>query len=226
MYATGSLSDFHRCLTDHLNMYFCSTSLFLCLPVTGNDCEIHLTQSNASMARSTCPYRYLVPRPFFHMRFSGFHYFCFTNSHFVFVVCPKGTKLQKVSGHLHIRIACFLHSSNLTTCPERLHEGFTSSYNTNVFHIDSLSDFSVSCITYVTNSLSEFHLSNFSDLESAVQDSLPAYLSPFVHYPSLLTSLVLVIIIIIPLCCCVRRALTLYNHSKAIQAAHRQDTAM
>ncbi len=122
LYATTRPSDFHSCRTEHLHVYFCSASLFLFLPVTGNTCEVLLTRSDASLALSTCPYRYLVPRPFFHTGFSDLHYFYFTTSRFVSVVCPAGTKLHKVSGHLAIRIACFLHSSNLTTNPERLYE--------------------------------------------------------------------------------------------------------
>ncbi len=60
--------------------------------------------------------------------------------------------------------------------------------------------------------MSEFSFSNASDLEAAVQDSLPVYLSPSVHFPSAIAPIVLTNLIVIPLCCVVRKALTLYNH--------------
>ncbi len=203
---------------EHLNVYFFPDSLFLFLPVTGNTREVQLKRSDASLALSTYPYRYVVPKPIFQTRFSGFHYFYFTTSHFISVV-PRGYKIAQClwsSGSSYCLFSTFLKSYHLSRTPPM----------TNVFHMDSLLTFNVSDVKYVTNSLSEFHLSNFSDLESAVQDSLPAYLSPIVHYQSLLALVVLIILIVIPLCCCVRRALTLYNHLTALQAAPARDSSV
>jgi len=59
-----------------------------------------------------------------------------------------------------------------------------------------------------TNTISEFTFSNTSEFENAIQDSLPLYLTPYVHYPSIIASIVLIIIIVIPLCCVVKKALT------------------
>lgn len=68
----------------------------------------------------------------------------------------------------------------------------------------------------MTNTLSKLTFSNFWDLESALQNSLPPYLYPSIHIPSLLHPLALVIVIAIPLCILVMRALTLCSHLKVI----------
>ncbi len=65
LYVTTCPSNFQSCRLEHLYVYFCSVSLFLFLPITGN--------TDASLALSTCPYHYVVPQPIFHTRFSGFH---------------------------------------------------------------------------------------------------------------------------------------------------------
>ena len=76
----------------------------------------------------------------------------------------------------------------------------------------------------MTNSISEFTFSNTSELESVIQDSLPVYLSPSVHVPSIIAPIVIIIIVVIPLCLLVRKALTLYVHLKQ-RIAVNTDTA-
>ncbi len=83
------------------------------------------------------------------------------------------------------------------------------------FLIDSLSQLNYSTIHFVINTFSDFTFSYFSNLESAIQDSLPLYLYTSVHIISLIVPLVLVTVIIIPLCSLVDRALPLYTHLKA-----------
>lgn len=221
LYATGQPSDLGSCKTEYHNLYFCSASLFAFLPLTGGICEVVLTQSDASKALETCPYRHVAPKSLFHRRFSGFHYFFFTLPVFVTVVCPEGSTYREVAGHLAVRVACSLRSVNLTTFPETLHHGFAATNAIPIYPIDSLVNLTFSRMKYVTNSLSELTFSNFSELESAVHDSLPVYLAPYVHYPSLVLPVVLFIIIVIPLFCLVKRALTLYNHLQARVAPPR-----
>ncbi len=107
-----------------INLYFCSTSLYAFLPVTGAVCEAVLAQTDASKALEVCPYRHVVSKPVFHRRFSLYQYFLFTQSYFVSVVCPNSSTYQEVSGHFAARVACFFRSANLTTFPEKLHQGF------------------------------------------------------------------------------------------------------
>lgn len=115
--------------------------------------------------------------------------------------------------------SCVICLTNPTTFPEKLYEDFISYTNT-VFLLDSLTT------NYVTNTRSKLDLSNFLDLKSVVQNSLPPYLSLFVHYPSLLASVIIVIVTIISLCHCVHGALNFYNQLKAIQNAQHYWTGM
>ncbi len=81
-----------RTNTNVQNIWVCTFVLlhfYAFLPLRDGVCELILPQCDAPKELSTCPYRHLVPKPIFHIRFSGFHYF-FTNSSFVSVVCPDG----------------------------------------------------------------------------------------------------------------------------------------
>ena len=141
----------------------------------------------------------------------GPHYFFFTRTMSVTVTCAKGSAHSRVTGYFAILKQCTLHSASVITHPETLYEGFVSSIFMRLYTITFPSQFNISSIKHITNSISEFKLSNHSELESAVHDSLPVYLSPYVHYPSVIVPIVLVIVILIPLCCIRRKALTLYT---------------
>ncbi len=212
LYATGPFSDLQ-----YQHLFFCSASLFAFLPVTGAICEVVLTQIDASKALEICPYRHVLSKSLFHRRFSGYQYFLFTEPYYVSIVCSNSSTYQEVSGHLAIRVACFLRSANLTTFPEKLHHGFNSTNSLPIFPLTSLSNLTLSRITYVTNTIAELTFSNVSEFESVVQDSLPIYLSPYVHFPSIVAPVVLLLLLVIPLFCCVRRALTLYRYLENLE---------
>ena len=142
----------------------------------------------------------LVSKPFFHKSFMGHHYFFFTRTMSVTVTCAGGSAHSRVTGHFAILKQCALHSASVTTHTETLHVGFLSSIFMRLYTITFPSQFNISSIKHVTNSISEFKLSNHSEVESAVHNSLPVYLSPYVHYPSVIVPIVLVIVIMIPLC--------------------------
>jgi len=222
LYATGHLSDLQKCKSEYLHLYHCPASLFAFLPITGGICQVVLTQKIASKALSLCPYAHLTPQPLFHRTFFSHHYFFFTQPFFVSVVCSEGTVYKEVSGHFAVLAACYLRSANLTTFPSKLHQGFSSNFTTKIFPIESLKNINFSHIKYVTNTISEFTFSNISEFENAIQDSLPPYLTPYVHYPSIIAPIVLIIIIVIPLCCVVKKALTLYRE---LQKKVRRDTS-
>ena len=183
-----------------------------------------LTQSDAERALEVCPYRRVAPQAVFHRRFSGFHYFFFPESFFMSVVCPNGSTYREASGHLAIRVACSLLSPQLKTFPEKLHQGFTGSTSSPVYPLTGLTNLSFSRIAYVTNTLSDLTFSNVSDFESAVQDSLPAYLSPYVHFPSVLAPVVLFLLVAVPVCYFLRRALRLYLSIRERANARPDDT--
>ncbi len=189
MYAIGKLSDLDKCQTEYLHLYFCPASLFAFQPVTSEGiCEVVLTQEDASKALTLCPYRRLVPKPFFHTNFFGHHYFFFTQTYYVSVVCPDGSEYKEVSGHFAVLNACALRSDKLNTFPGKLHEGFVSRLASRIFIIETLSKLNLSNIKFVTNTFSEFTFSNVSELENAVQDSLPIsihmYIFQLSSYPS------------------------------------------
>ena len=217
LYATGPLSDLTSCHTGYQSLFFCSASLFAFLPVSGSHCEVALTRTNAEDALEVCPYRHVAPKPMFHRLFSGFHYFFFMESSFVSVVCPNGSTYREVSGHLAVRAACSLQSAQLKTFPETLHQGLNVSDFSPVYPLTGLTNLSFSRIAYVTNTLSELTFSNVSDFESAVHDSLPAYLTPYVHMPSILFPVVLFLLVAVPVCYYLRRALRLYLSIRACQ---------
>ncbi len=77
LFATSQFSDLGACKADYHDLYLCSASLFASLPLTGGVCEVVLTQTDASKTLELCPFRHIAPRPLFHRRFSGFHYFFF-----------------------------------------------------------------------------------------------------------------------------------------------------
>ena len=41
-------------------------------------------------------------------------------------------------------------------------------------------------IKFIINTLSEFSFTNISDLEDAIHESLPVYLSPYVYFPTVI----------------------------------------
>ncbi len=164
-----------------------------------------MTQTDASKSLNVCPYRHVVSKPLFHKRFSGYQHFLFTQSYFVSVVCPNSLTYQEVSGHFAVRVACFLRSANLRTFPEKLHHTFSVTNSILIFPLESLTNLDFSKIKYVTNSLSELTFSNVSELETAVQEPLPDYLSPYVHFPSIIMPMAICIIIVILLYCLVTR---------------------
>ena len=215
-YATGVYEDLTECKTERLGAYFCPASLFTFLPVQAEGiCEVILTQWNASRSLSLCPYTHLVPRPFFHKSFMGHHYFLFTEPMDVSVTCLGGTMHKRVSGHFAILKLCSLHSPSITTHSEKLHEGFVAPNFARYYPLRALKKLNFTSIKYVTNTIAELKFSNFSELESAVHESMPTYLRPYVHYPSIVTPIIIVIVILIPLIFLVRKALSLYKLLRA-----------
>ena len=210
-YAAGSLKDLQKCKTEYTSYYHCPASLFAFLRITGGACEVVLTQKDSEKAFSLCPYTSLAPKPLFHKTFFNHHYFFFNNPFYISIVCPEGTVYKEVIGHLAVYFACYVHSANLSMFPSKLHQGFVGNDTARIYPLTSLDHIHLSSIKYINSKVSEFHFSNTSDLETAVHSVLPAYLHPYVHYPSFLIPVVLIIVILIPLCCWVRRALTLYN---------------
>ena len=211
VYATDTFSTLANCRSEYQNLYFCPASLFAFMPITSNGvCEVLLTQTNASSALSLCPYKQLVPRTMFHKSFYGHHYFFFPKPIYVSVACPEGSSFQQVSGHFAVLIGCTLRSDHLNIFPEKYHEGFISNITSHVFSISILDHINNMNIKFVTNTLSELSFSNISEFETAIHESLPMYLSPAVHFPSIFSIVVLFIIILIPLFC-VSRATSLYN---------------
>ena len=227
LFATGSLSDLQRCRTESLHHYHCPASLFAFLPITGGICEVVLTQQNATKALELCPYTELAPKSLYHRTFFSHHYFLFTDPLYISIICPEGTEYQEASGHLAVSFACKIRSANLTTFPSKFHRGFVGNSSARVYPLTALNKLHITSVKYVTK-VSEFHFSNTSDLEAAVQDVLPTYLSPYIHFPTYWLPLLLIIIVLIPLCCWVRKALTLY---KLLQRGRRvtvreQDTGV
>ena len=225
LFAAGSFSDLQRCKTEYLHSYHCPASLFAFLPITGGVCEVVLTQQNATKALELCPYTELAPKPLYHRTFFSHHYFFFTTPFYISIICPEGTMYQETSGHLAVYFACKVRSANLTTFPSKFHRGFVGNSSARVYPLTSLNNLHITSMKYVTK-VSEFLFSNTSDLETAVQDVLPAYLSPHIHFPTYLIPLVIIIIVLIPLCCWVRKALTLYRllQRKRRVTVREQDT--
>ena len=212
VYAEGSVTDLEHCKQEYYHNYHCPASLFAFLPITGGICEVEITLMNATKALSLCPYKTLVTKPLFHKAFFNYHYFYFTKPFYVSIVCPEGTTYKQVSGHLAVFFACHVRSANLTTYPSKIHQGFTGNNSARIFPLTSLTSLKISSIPFVTNTIKEITFQNTSVLTSAIQESLPEYLAPYVHYPSIFGPIIGLLIILIPLGCGVRKALVLYRH--------------
>ena len=211
VYATDKFSTLSMCRSEYRNLYFCPASLFAFLPVKGaGGCEVVLTKEDASEALSLCPYKQLVPKIMYHSSFHGNHYFFFTEALYVSVVCPNGTTYQEVSGHFAVPTVCSLKSDNFHVFPEKSHEGFISNITSNIYPINSLNNLNLT-IKFVTNTVSEFSFTNISDFETGIQESLPEYLHPYVHFPTLFLPILVCCLILIPLLCCLRKATSLYK---------------
>ena len=107
------------------------------------------------------------------------------NQYFIvlFSITTISFSYKHILCHLAVNITCFVQSNTLNNFPSKFHLGFTINLTSNVFPLDVLENLNFYIIKYLTNSLSEFTFSNISELESTVQDSLPVYLYPYVHYP-------------------------------------------
>ena len=228
LYATAEVSDLERCKTEVMNYYHCPSSLFAFMPVSGGLCEVELTRKDASKALSLCPYTEVAPKPLFHKRFFSHHYFFFLKPFYISVVCPDETTYREVTGHLAVYTACHVRSANLTTFPSRLYKGFSKNATTRVFPLTGLDNLTITSVKYVTNRISEFQFSNVSEIETVIQDSLPMYLAPYVHFPSLIAPIIIFVILLIPLCCWVRQALSLYRllEQRRTAAVRTQDTGV
>lgn len=226
LYATASNEEFNmNCKVERFGLYFCPASLFAFLPVdTEGVCEVTLigTQQDASRCLSLCPYTHLIEQPFYHRSFLDHHYFLFLQPTYVSVRCQSNYTEQKVSGHFAVLKLCTLRSKNVNIMSEKLQEGFVATVPKIIYPLQTLENLNMSSIKYVTNSISELKFSNLTELESAVHDSLPIYVRPYVHYPSVILPLIILIAIVIPLCCLVKKALTLYH---VLQARVAQRTA-
>ena len=212
LYATGTVGDLQHCQSEYLHYYHCPASQFAFLPITGGVCEVVLTQKNASKALSLCPYMELTPKFIFHKTFFSHHYFFFTRPFYVSIVCPEGTTYREVTGHFAVYLACHVRSANLTTFPSKLHQGFTKNSTARIYPLTGLAHINISNIKFVTNRVTELTFSNFSEIETVVQDSLPEYLTPYVHFPSLILPAVIILLLLVPMCLWLRRALTLYRY--------------
>ncbi len=204
--------------TERRSLFFCAASLFVFLPLSDGVCEVALTQPNASLALSLCPYKHLAPRPVYRTHFEGFHCFLFIRPSVVSVVCPEGKTYKRVLGHLAIHVACFLRSPLVSTYPERLQEGFLSNNSLPMYSLDSLLHLNMSHFSFVTNIIQELSFSNESHFKSVLLHHLPTYLNPGVHYPSLVVPVIVFVIVLIPLICLVSKALSLYRHLHATVA--------
>ena len=227
VYATNKFSTLSECRSEYRNLYFCPASLFAFLPVKGGgSCEVVLTKKDASAALSLCPYKQLVPKVMFHNSFQGHHYFYFTEPLYVSVACPNGSAYQEVSGHFAVLTVCSLKSESFHVFPEKFHEGFISNITSPIFPINTLTKLNLTKIKFVTNTVSEFSFTNISDFETGIQESLPVYLDPYVHFPTLFVPILVFCLILIPLCCCLKRATSLYEVLKARLQRPPEDTGI
>lgn len=215
-YAVVPPSDLDKCHTVGEQILFCAASTFAFFPLTTGVCEVALTKLNSSEALQLCPYRHLVPRPVYHVLFSGFHYFLFVEPTLVSIVCPEKTKYVTAEGHLALHIACYVHSTVLKTYPEKLHEGFVSSNALPLYPLDGLRDLNLSFVQYTTNTLQPFTFSNMSTLQEAISDTLPVYMDPAVHYPAFLVPLLICLATVLILALYVRKSLGLSTYLQGL----------
>ncbi len=174
-YAVGSPSDLQACKTERQSLFFSAASLFVFLPLFDGVCEVALTQPNASLALSVCPYKHLVPRPVYQTHFEGFRYFLFTRPSVVLVLCPEGKTYKSVLLHLAIHVACFLRSPLLSIYPECLQKGFLSNNSLPIYPLDSLLHLNLSHFSFVTNTVHELSFSNEPHFEFVLMHHLPTY---------------------------------------------------
>lgn len=222
VYATAQREDLSKCHTSYHQLYHCIASLFAFRPLIGDICEVILTHEKAQDAIQFCPYKHIVPNHNFHILFQGYQYFLFTKPTQIAVVCQTETTYRRVDGHFAVPERCQIRSSNLTTFPSRVHEVFTANMSLGpIFPLSVLQNMSLIHIPYVTNTIHELTFENHSQFVSVLEDSLPDYLNPVVHFPSILVPFIIVICILIPVLCCVKKALTLYTHLNIATAARR-----
>ena len=94
---------------------------------------------------------------------------------------------------------------------KKIHEGFTSNISSHIFPIKTITNMNITRVKFITNTVSEFSFTNISEFETAIHESLPVYLSPYVHYPTLFVPVLVFCLILIPFCCCLKRATSLYD---------------
>ena len=214
-YSVADPRDLLECKTEQIGLYFCPASLFAFAPLTDvNVCELSLIHKAASRSLSLCPYTQLAPAAYFHKSFMGSHYFFFPTSMYVSVKCLRGEYTTTVLGHFSIPKLCSLTSSKVATQAETLHQGFMPNIFKSIYHYN-VPVSNISAINYVTNTVSQLTFNNFSELESAVHDSLPSYLQPHVHYPSFFLPVVITLVLLLVLFCLLRRLSVLYSFLKA-----------
>lgn len=225
VYATDKFSTLGGCRSEYQNLYFCPSSLFAFLPTKkGGSCEVVLTKEDASAALSLCPYKQLVPKIMFHKSFHGHHYFFFTESLYVSVKCPNGSAYQEVSGHFAVLNVCSLKSDNFHVFPEKYHEAFISNITSPIFQISTLNNLNITKMKFITNSVSKFSFTNISDFETGIHESLPKYLTPYVHFSTVFIPVLVFCILLIPMFCCLKRATSLYDVLKARLQRRQENT--
>ena len=88
LYSVNLVSDLLKCKTEYLHLYHCPDNIFAFLPISNAGvCEVELTQKDASKALALCPYKQLAPQSVFHRSFFNYHYFFFTQTYFVSIMC-------------------------------------------------------------------------------------------------------------------------------------------
>ena len=210
-YSVGGPQNLLHCQSEHAGLYYCPASLFAFVPAKEEGvCELALIQKDASRSFSLCPYTQLAPKPYFHKSFMGHHYFFFPKPMFVSIKCVTGSLYSRVEGHFSILKVCSLSSTSVTTHHETVHKGFVANIFKRIYNLK----INISSIKYVTNSISELSFANYSELESAVHETLPTYLQPYVHYPSLISVFIIILVLLITLYCLVRRVYNVYRFPK------------
>ena len=211
-YSACSSTELQLCKSSYPGQYHCSASHFTFLPIRGGVCEVALTQQNAAVSLSLCPYRHLSPVSVVHNHFHGHHYFFFVKPLYISVICPEGTNYQEVTGHYAVEDACHIKSGNITTYPSRVHLAFTANVTHRVFPLNTLLNLNFSRIAYVTNTLTTLSFANESEFADVLEESLPGYLYPTILYPSIIVPIVIIIIVLTLMYCCIRKVSVLHNY--------------